>query len=60
MGTKRLLIAAAALILIGSAVYGIALQPADADAVAEDTGSISWILISSVLVFAMVPGVAFF
>jgi Amt family ammonium transporter len=60
MGTKRLLIAAAALILIGSAVYGIALQPADADAAAEDTGSISWILISSVLVFAMVPGVAFF
>jgi len=37
-------------------------QPLSAESVGEsaDTGSISWILVSSILVFAMAPGIAFF
>jgi len=57
---KTLMIAVAVISLI---LFGTSLvfQPLSAEAVGtEDTGSISWILISSALVFMMVPGIAFF
>ncbi len=61
MGTKRhIMMAMTALVLGVLVTIGFMAQPADAASNAEDTGSISWILISSVLVFAMVPGIAFF
>ncbi len=63
MGTKKkiCLVMVAALVLVGAAI-SLCSQPVSAEAAetAEDTGSISWILISSILVFTMTPGIAFF
>jgi len=60
MKMSAIVIAAATVIVMLLAT--VCLEPVSAeDSIAQgDTGSISWILISSALVFMMVPGVAFF
>ena len=56
---SKILTAVAVLVAIVAAVCAIPGASADAGDVATD-GSISWILISSILVFMMIPGAAFF
>ncbi len=63
MGKTKVLILVSAIVLLAvAAMVTVGTQGASADdgAVSGDTGSISWILVSSTLVFAMVPGIAFF
>ena len=63
MGTaKRLVLLATVLIMVAviATTSGLQTISADSTEVTGDTGSISWILVSSALVFMMVPGVAFF
>lgn len=60
--TKRTAIIATAALLICACILISMIQGSDAESggSSEDTGSISWILVSSALVFAMLPGIAFF
>jgi Amt family ammonium transporter len=64
MGTEKkvYLVIAAALLLTVVVLSSLCSQSLSADTAetTEDTGSISWVLVSSVLVFTMVPGIAFF
>lgn len=59
---KRLGLLATVVVAVAIVATTLGMQTASADSVGlnEDSGSISWIMFSSVLVFAMVPGVAFF
>jgi len=63
MGTvkNQILLVAAIVIAVAIALsFGAQTVSADVAEPQGDSGSVSWILVSSVLVFAMVPGVAFF
>ncbi|WP_400249882.1 ammonium transporter [Methanomethylophilus alvi] len=53
---------AAAVMVLATAMVAMVLtsQNSAADTGSADSGSISWIMVSSALVFAMVPGLAFF
>jgi len=59
---KRLGLLATVVVAVAIVATTLGMQTASADSIGlnEDSGSISWIMVSSVLVFAMVPGVAFF
>jgi len=60
--TKKSAMFIAVLVLIATVILIMATQSSDAESatIMEDTGSISWIMVSSALVFIMIPGVAFF
>ncbi len=63
MGTKNYIcLAIMAAIVLAAVTLTFCSQSLSAETVetTEDTGSISWILVSSILVFTMVPGIAFF
>lgn len=63
MGTKNYIcLAIMAAIVLAAVTLTFCSQSLSAETVetAEDTGSISWVLVSSILVFTMVPGIAFF
>ena len=51
---------AAAIIAVAVSAAVLLSQTSSADTGSADSGSISWIMVSSALVFIMVPGVAFF
>ena len=53
---------AAAVMVLATSMVAMVLtsQNSAADTGSADSGSISWIMVSSALVFAMVPGLAFF
>jgi Amt family ammonium transporter len=59
---RRLVIVATAALAVCAVLFILGLPGSDAESVGtqEDTGSITWILVCSALVFAMVPGIAFF
>lgn len=64
MKTTMKIIVGLAILVSAVAIMMISIPSASAetiaDAGAEDSGSISWILVSSALVFIMAPGIAFF
>ncbi len=60
MKKSFILAAAVAVLAVFAAAAVLGSQDSAAAPGAGDTGSISWIMVSSVLVFAMVPGIAMF